>query len=57
MVSPGIATGSVIPLSGRRDGRVRLERHLRSALAELEPSGQLADLIRSTFSDALRLPV
>ena len=51
------ATGSVIPLSGRRDGRVRLERHLRSALAELEPSGQLADLIRSTFSDALRLPV
>ena len=44
------ATGSVIPLSGRRDGRVRLERHLRSALAELEPSGQLADLIRSTFS-------
>jgi geranylgeranyl diphosphate synthase type II len=53
----GSATGSVIPLSGRRDGRVRLERHLRSALAELEPSGQLADLIRSTFSDALRLPV
>ena len=47
---------SVIPLIARRDRRVRLERHLGSALAELDPNGQLADLIRSTFSDALRSP-
>jgi geranylgeranyl diphosphate synthase, type II len=47
---------SVIHLIARRDRRVRLERHLGSALAELDPDGQLADLIRSTFSDALRSP-
>jgi geranylgeranyl diphosphate synthase, type II len=48
------AMASVMPRIGRRDRRMRLERHLAGALADLDPEGQLADLVRGTFSDALR---
>ncbi len=50
------ALAPIITFVRHREGRVRLERHLSSALAELDPNGQLADLVRSTFSEALRSP-
>ncbi|MGE3282597.1 MAG: polyprenyl synthetase family protein [Alphaproteobacteria bacterium] len=46
--------GSAVAFIRRRERRVRLRQHMASALAELDPDGQLAHLVRGTFSDALR---
>lgn len=51
---PQNAIAPVLARIGRRERRMRAEQHLASALAELDPNGQLADLIRITFCDALR---
>jgi geranylgeranyl diphosphate synthase type II len=40
----------------RKDARQLLQRHLNSALGELDPAGHLAGLVRGTFSDVLRRP-
>jgi geranylgeranyl diphosphate synthase type II len=50
------ATMPVLARIGRRERRSRLERHLAGALAGLDPNGQLADLVRGVFADALRSP-
>jgi geranylgeranyl diphosphate synthase, type II len=47
------AASSAIAFVRRRERRMRLQRHFASALAELDPNGRLADLMRGTFSNAL----